>query len=128
MAQDQSVEPTLIGRHLRRSFGTGDAEAVALNDVSLQLYAGQINLLMGPSGSGKSTLLAVLSGLLHPNAGKVTALGEDLWAMPETQRERFRLRHCGFIFQGYNLFQALNARQQLEMVVQWGEGASACDA
>jgi putative ABC transport system ATP-binding protein len=128
MAQDQSVEPTLIGRHLRRSFGTGDAETIALNNVSLQLYAGHINLLMGPSGSGKSTLLAVLSGLLHPDTGKVTALGQDLWAMREMQRERFRLRHCGFIFQGYNLFTALNARQQLEMVVQWGEGASAREA
>jgi len=128
MAQEQSSEPTLIGRHLRRTFGKGEVETVALNDVSLQLYAGQINLLMGPSGSGKSTLLAVLSGLLHPDSGKVTALGQDVWAISEHQRERFRLRHCGFIFQGYNLFSALNARQQLEMVVQWGEGKSAREA
>src|ERR1700676_3811740 len=120
MLHDQ-VEPTLIGSHLRRSFGTGEAETVALNNVSLELYAGHINLLMGPSGSGKSTLLAALSGLLHPDAGKVMALGQDMWGMSETQREQFRLKHCGFIFQGYNLFTALNARQQLEMVVQWGE-------
>jgi putative ABC transport system ATP-binding protein len=128
MLPDHAMEPTLVGRHLRRSFGTGEAEAIALNDVSLALQAGHINLLMGPSGSGKSTLLATLSGLLHPDSGKVTALGQDVWAMSETARERFRLRHCGFIFQGYNLFAALNARQQLEMVVQWGEGASARDA
>jgi putative ABC transport system ATP-binding protein len=103
-------------------------KATALNDVSLELYAGQISLLMGPSGSGKSTLLAVLSGLLHPDTGKVTALGQDLWAMSERERERFRLKHCGFIFQGYNLFGALTARQQLEMVLRWGEGASASEA
>src|ERR1700676_857131 len=127
MLHDQ-VEPTLIGSHLRRSFGTGEAEAIALNDVSMELHAGHINLLMGPSGSGKSTLLATLSGLLHPDSGKVTALDQDVWAMSETARERFRLRHCGFIFQGYNLFAALNARQQLEMVVRWGEGGSARDA
>ena len=48
--------------------------------------------------------------------------------MSEQERERFRLRHCGFIFQGYNLFPALTARQQLEMVVRWGEGASRRDA
>src|SRR5260370_39597098 len=125
MLPDETSETTLVGRHLRRSFGSGEAETIALNDVSLALHAGQINLLMGPSGSGKSTLLAVLSGLLHPDAGKVTALGQDVWTMPEKQREQFRLRHCGFIFQGYNLFAALNARQQLEMVVQWGEGTSA---
>jgi putative ABC transport system ATP-binding protein len=83
---------------------------------------------MGPSGSGKSTLLASLSGLLRPDSGKVIALGQDLWALSERERERFRLRHCGFIFQGYNLFAALTARQQLEMVVRWGEGASARDA
>jgi putative ABC transport system ATP-binding protein len=127
MLHDQ-VEPTLIGRHLRRTFGSGEAEAIALNDVSLALYPGHINLLMGPSGSGKSTLLAALSGLLHPSAGKVIALGQDLWSMSDQQREHFRLKHCGFIFQGYNLFTALNARQQLEMVIQWGEGVSGREA
>ncbi|MGH7227324.1 MAG: ABC transporter ATP-binding protein, partial [Gemmataceae bacterium] len=85
-------------------------------------------LLMGPSGSGKSTLLAILSGLLRPDSGRVMALGQDMWALSDQQRERFRLQHCGFIFQGYNLFNALTARQQLEMVVRWGEGASAGDA
>ncbi len=83
---------------------------------------------MGPSGSGKSTLLAVLSGLLQPSSGQVLALGEDLWRMTERQRERFRLRHVGFIFQGYNLFPALTARQQLEVVLRWGEGASGREA
>ena len=116
--------PTLRGRHLSRTFVEGETLATALDDVSLDLYPGQIVLLMGPSGSGKSTLLAVLSGLLHPTSGQVLALGEDMWKMSERQRERFRLRHVGFIFQGYNLFPALSARQQLEMVLRWGEGAS----
>jgi putative ABC transport system ATP-binding protein len=97
----------------------------ALDDVSLDVSPGELTLLMGPSGSGKSTLLAVLSGLLHPSAGQVVALGEDLWKMSDKERERFRLRHVGFVFQGYNLFPALTARQQLEVVLRWGEGASA---
>jgi putative ABC transport system ATP-binding protein len=79
---------------------------------------------MGPSGSGKSTLLAVLAGLLRPDGGRVVAGGEDLWTMTEPQRKQFRLRHCGFIFQGYNLFAALTARQQLELVLHWGEGVT----
>jgi putative ABC transport system ATP-binding protein len=122
--QDELPQPALSGRRLTRSFGEGDTQVYALHEVSLELASGQVVLLMGPSGSGKSTLLAVLSGLLRPDSGKVTALGQDLWAMSDRDRERFRLRHCGYIFQGYNLFAALTARQQLEMVVRWGEGAS----
>jgi putative ABC transport system ATP-binding protein len=100
----------------------------ALRAVSLELYPGQVSLLMGPSGSGKSTLLAVLSGLLRPDSGRVLALGTDLWRLGERQREQFRRRHCGFIFQGYNLFPALTARQQLEMVLRWGEGVPGREA
>ncbi len=122
------AEPALVARHLYRSFGTGEAVARVLRDVSLELHAGRLLLLMGPSGSGKSTLLAVLSGLLRPDRGGVQVLGEDLWRMSEPARERFRLRHFGFIFQGFNLFPSLTAREQLEMVVRWGEGASRREA
>jgi putative ABC transport system ATP-binding protein len=127
MLDESPPQAALQGWHLSRSFGQGDTRATAVDDVSLELAAGQIALLMGPSGSGKSTLLAML-GLLRPESGRALALGQDLWAMSDTARERFRLRHCGFIFQGYNLFAALTARQQLEMVVRWGEGASAGDS
>jgi putative ABC transport system ATP-binding protein len=118
-------EPTIRAWGLTRTYGTGEMKTYALSDVRIDLYPGQLALLMGPSGSGKSTLLAVLSGLLRPDAGTVMTLGQDLWAMPETQRENFRLKHCGFIFQGYNLFPALTARQQLEMILRWGENMPA---
>jgi putative ABC transport system ATP-binding protein len=120
--------PILRGRKLTRSFGSGETETTVLHGVSLDLHPGEISLLMGPSGSGKSTLLAVLSGLLRPDAGQVLALKEDLWRMSDRQRESFRLRHCGFIFQGYNLFPALAARQQLEIVLRWGQGVSGREA
>lgn len=119
---------TLEGRNLLRSFGTGGNRTYALQDVSLGLKPGELNLLMGPSGSGKSTLLAVLSALLRPDGGKVQAFGQDLWQMTELQLEKFRLKHCSYIFQGYNLFPALSARQQLEVVLKWGENASAREA
>jgi putative ABC transport system ATP-binding protein len=125
---DDAPQPTLHGRGLTRAFGEGETRTVAVQDVTVDLVAGQVALLMGPSGSGKSTLLAILSGLLSPDSGRVMALGEDLWAMSDAQRERFRLRHCGFIFQGYNLFASLTARQQLEMVLRWGQGATAREA
>src|SRR5438309_4860532 len=121
-------EPTFRCQHLTRSYGTGAVKTLALDDVSLELYRGQIALFMGPSGSGKSTLLSVLSGLLRPDRGQVIALGQDLWALSDTEREHFRLKHFGFIFQGYNLFPALTARQQLELVLRWGEGATRREA
>jgi putative ABC transport system ATP-binding protein len=129
MLDDSSrTTPTMEGRHLTRTFGKGETETTALHDVSLDLYQGQIALLMGPSGSGKTTLLATLSGLLRPSAGQVRALDTDIWKLSDREREHFRLRYYGFIFQGYNLFPALSARQQLEMVLRWGEGMSAREA
>jgi len=127
MAEDLH-NPVLEGFDLTRSFTDGKTSTQVLNGVSVELYPGQMTLLMGPSGSGKTTLLACLSGLLHPDGGRVVAMGEDLWAMSEAQRERFRLKYFGFIFQGYNLFSALTARQQLEMVLNWGEGIHGAEA
>src|SRR5437870_4047064 len=116
---------TLRARQLTRTFGQGDAITTAVRDVSLHLCRGEFVLLMGPSGSGKSTLLAALSGLLRPDSGRVMALGQDLWKMSEVEQEHFRLRHFGFIFQGYNLFPMLTASQQVEIILRWGEGMRA---
>ena len=121
-------KPVLRARGLTHSFGEGQTRVTALHPLGLDLYRGQIALLMGPSGSGKSTLLAALSGLLRPDGGQVLALGQDLWALSAKEQERFRLRHFGFIFQGYNLFPALTARQQLEIILRWGEGVSGGEA
>jgi len=119
---------TLVAEQLSRSFGQGSARTTVLHEVSLSIRAGEFALLMGPSGSGKSTLLALLSGLARPDHGRVLAMQQDLWELDDLQRERFRLQHCGFIFQGYNLFPALTARQQLEMVLRWTEPISLREA
>jgi putative ABC transport system ATP-binding protein len=76
-------------------------------------------MVMGPSGSGKSTLIAALSGLMKPDEGTVLALGENLWKKSRGKIDRFRLDHCGFIFQGFNLFPSLNATQQVEQVLKY---------
>lgn len=121
-AASGSRAPDLEARGLLKAFGQGDTRSVAVNEVGIRLHRGEITLLMGPSGSGKSTLLAMISGLLRPDAGQVSALNEDLWNRSKVELERFRLRHCSYIFQGCNLFPALTARQQLELVLRWGEG------
>ncbi|MFO0937300.1 MAG: ABC transporter ATP-binding protein [Gemmataceae bacterium] len=121
--------PSLVAEGLVQSFGDGERRRILLNELSMELYPGQFALLMGPSGSGKSTLLAVLSGLLAPESGRVLAIDRqgpgdysDVWSLSKQQRERFRLANTGFIFQGYNLFPALTAMQQLEIVLSWGTG------
>src|SRR5947208_2139856 len=122
------AKPTVSGLNLTRTFGSGMIKTMALRQASLDLYPAEMALIKGPSGSGKSTLLAALSGLLRPDSGQVMLLGENLWQLSERDRKRFRLLHCGFIFQGYNLFPALTARQQLEMILRWGKNTPAAEA
>jgi putative ABC transport system ATP-binding protein len=124
--------PSLRCLQITKTYGDGAKRRTALDAVSLDLPPGQLALLMGPSGSGKSTLLAIASGLLEPDSGEVLAedRGElrNIWSMTQKQREDFRLRTTGFVFQGYNLFPALTARQQLEIVLKWGGYAGASEA
>jgi putative ABC transport system ATP-binding protein len=123
---------SLRGVDLVKTYGDGSARRAALQSVNIDLFPGQLVLLMGPSGSGKSTLLAVLSGLLEPDSGRVLADDDgqlrDVWQLTPKEREEYRRRHTGFIFQGYNLFPALTARQQLEIVLRWGGGVGGGDA
>jgi putative ABC transport system ATP-binding protein len=121
-------KPTLEARRLVRTFDQGGIISTVLREVSLELHRGELAVLMGPSGSGKSTMLAVLSGLLSPTQGQVLALGHDYWALSETEQERFRQRHFGYVFQGCNLLSALTARQQLEMVLRWAAGTPTNEA
>jgi putative ABC transport system ATP-binding protein len=103
----------LRGRALVKSFRSGRIDTPVLRGLSLDVLAGELTLVSGPSGCGKSTLLALLSGLLRPDAGEVEALGESLWSLDDQALERFRLHHTGFVFQGFNLFGALSAVEQV---------------
>jgi putative ABC transport system ATP-binding protein len=89
-----------------------------LKRVDFDAAHGEVTMVMGPSGSGKSTLVAALSGLLKPDEGAVTALGQDIWSLRSGRLDKFRLDHCGFIFQGFNLFSALTALQQVEIILK----------
>jgi len=112
----------LVANGISHDFPQPGGRALVLDRVALTLNRGEFCLLMGESGSGKSTLMAVLSGLLPPSQGQVLVDGVDLWSLTEPQREEFRRRQFGFIFQGHHLFPALTAEQQLEIVLRWGDG------
>ncbi len=120
--------PTLAARRLVQIFGSGETETYALRNVSLELMPGQLTLAIGPSGCGKTTLLAVLSGLLPPTSGQVLVGNRDLYALSLDERREFRRHHVGFIFQGFHLFPTLTVREQLEMVLRWGDGATPDEA
>ena len=122
------AEPSLSARRLVKTFGSGETENRVLRDITLDVMPGQLSLLMGPSGCGKTTLLSVLSGLLPPTGGQVLADGSELYALSEADRREFRRRHVGFIFQHFHLFPTLTVSEQLEMVLQWGDGLPAGEA
>ena len=86
--------------------------------IDLTLYAGESTAVQGRSGSGKSTLLHTLAGFLPPLAGKVDILGRDLYAMGETEREMFRRRELGIVFQTHYLFKGMTGRQNIEAATQ----------
>jgi putative ABC transport system ATP-binding protein len=103
----------LVASDIRKGYTSGKLRTEILHGLSLAVDAGQLTLIAGPSGCGKSTLLSILSGLQRPDAGSVTALGEDLFRGDRRARDRFRLQHTGFVFQGFNLFPALSALEQV---------------
>jgi len=109
----------VIAEGLTKRFKTGRNHVTVLNAVDFEARPGEVTMVMGPSGSGKSTLIATLSGLMRPDEGKVSALGEDLWSKRASRIDRFRLDHCGFIFQGFNLFPALTALEQVASVLRY---------
>jgi putative ABC transport system ATP-binding protein len=121
-------QPILCAAGLRKVFRDGEKVNTVVDGAAVQLHRSEVVALVGPSGSGKSTLLALLSGLLRPDAGRVTVAGEDLWAGDGAHLETHRSRHFGFVFQGYNLFPALTARQQLEITLRWTQGVHAREA
>lgn len=113
-----SDKPAIEAHGVYKRFKTGRSHIEVLKRVDFDARHGEMTMVMGPSGSGKSTLVATLSGLLKPDEGKVSALGQDIWSLRPGKLDRFRLDHCGFIFQGFNLFSALTARQQVEVILK----------
>jgi putative ABC transport system ATP-binding protein len=104
---------------LSKAYRIGKTRQQVLKKVNFTAYHGQVTMVMGPSGSGKSTLIAALSGLMRPDEGEVMAMGESLWAKSDGKIDKFRLNHCGFIFQGFNLFPSLDAIGQVAQILRY---------
>ncbi|MGZ8711117.1 MAG: ABC transporter ATP-binding protein, partial [Thermoanaerobaculia bacterium] len=99
----------------------GDVEVHALRGIDLDLFEGELVVLLGPSGSGKSTLLNILGGLDAPTAGNVRFRDHELTGADERELTRFRREHVGFVFQFYNLIPSLTALENVEIVTEIAE-------
>jgi putative ABC transport system ATP-binding protein len=100
-------------RDITKTYGTGPAQIAALRGIDLDVYRGELLLIVGPSGCGKTTLISIISAILDQDAGQCQVLGHDLTSLGPDERVRFRGDSIGFIFQVFNLLPALTARENV---------------
>jgi putative ABC transport system ATP-binding protein len=112
-AAERLPTAAVSGRGITKEFGSGDAKTVALRGVDLDVYAGQLTLLVGPSGCGKTTLISIIAGLLNPTRGAVAVLGAEISRLSGRRLVDFRAKNIGFVFQQYNLLPALSAAENV---------------
>ncbi|MFP3896950.1 MAG: ABC transporter ATP-binding protein [Anaerolineales bacterium] len=108
----------LKARSMVKTYSVGDGEVRAVDDVSFCIQKGELVALVGPSGSGKTTAVAMLAGLLQPTSGSILVGGEELTAMKEAEKARFRRRNIGFTFQQNNLVSYLTALENVELILR----------
>lgn len=101
--------------NLCKTYGKGENEVKALNNVSFTVPKGQMLAVIGPSGSGKSTLLHILGGVDRPTSGKVFLDGQDIYAQNDRDLAVFRRRQVGLIYQFYNLIPVLDAEENITL-------------
>jgi putative ABC transport system ATP-binding protein len=110
-----AMPPAIAVDRVSKTYGAGPTAVRALVEVSLDVYGGEVLLMMGPSGSGKTTLLSIMGAILDASSGSVRVRGEELVGLPERERPRIRRTHIGFVFQGFNLFPALTALENVAL-------------
>jgi putative ABC transport system ATP-binding protein len=103
---------------LTKVYDMGEVKVEALRGVDVDLYSGELVVLLGPSGSGKSTLLNILGGLDTATSGHVSYHGKELTQASERELTEYRRFHVGFVFQFYNLIPSLTARENVAVVTE----------
>jgi putative ABC transport system ATP-binding protein len=109
-------------------YRSGDFSITALDDATLHIRGGEIVAIMGPSGSGKTTLLTIAGALLRPTQGRVHICGIDVTNMDEGRLAKVRRQKVGFVYQSFNLLEALTAIENVRIVIQNGARNGRADA
>jgi putative ABC transport system ATP-binding protein len=112
-----ATDALIAVRGVTKVYGDGVTAVRALSDVTVDVPRGLVTLLVGPSGSGKTTLLSIMGAILRPTNGSVRIAGEEIVGRRERDLPRIRLRHIGFVFQGFNLFPALTAIENVALAL-----------
>jgi len=102
-------------KNLTKRYGKGDAEVVALQDVSFTVEKGEFVAIVGASGSGKSTLMHLLGGVDRPNSGVAYVDGHNIYDLNESELAIFRRRNIGIVYQFYNLIPTLTADENIQL-------------
>ena len=103
----------LQANNISKYFGSGASEVRAVNGVNLKIKRGELVLVMGPSGSGKTTLLSMLGALLSPTSGEIIIDGTNINSVKETALAALRAQKIGFVFQAFNLLEALTTEENI---------------
>lgn len=102
-------------RNLTKTYGTGDTEVAALNNINFTVEKGEFVAIVGASGSGKSTLMHLIGGVDRPTSGNVLIEDKDIFELSESELAIFRRRNIGLIYQFYNLIPTLTAEENIEL-------------
>lgn len=111
------MQTAISVKNLTKTYSSGETAVHALKSVDLDVNSGEVMLLMGPSGSGKTTLLSIMGCILRSSSGSVKIRGKEITALREKELPRVRLENIGFVFQGFNLFPALTACENIELAL-----------
>ena len=120
-------EPILRAAHISKHYTIGERRAAVLNDISLQLEAGEFAVISGASGSGKTTLLTVLSGLDKPSNGRVWLGEQDITDFDENRLAPLRNRLIGFVFQAFHLVPSLTSMENIMFPAELNRDPEASD-
>lgn len=104
-------------RNLVKTYGAGETAVNALKGVGLDVDESELLLLLGASGSGKTTLISIIGGILSATSGSCKIRGTETVGLKQNKLPKIRLENIGFIFQGFNLFPALTAQENVEIAL-----------
>ncbi|MDM8533375.1 ABC transporter ATP-binding protein [Clostridiaceae bacterium HSG29] len=112
---------SIVIKDLKKYYKVGDQVVKALRGVDLEIKKGEICCILGTSGSGKSTMLNLMAGLEKPTKGEILIKNQDITKMNEKELAKFRQKNVGFVFQSYNLLNALTALENVALPLTFCE-------